>query len=436
MGNIEDRLAAAKLWLISPHTKGPDSPCDLPYIAHALYAITTVVTPDVPTMTVDEHWRVYINPDWAINATIPDLGRELAHLTWHLLMDHAPRARTMGVAKTTAKHWHQATDLTIDDTLDNTGACPKHLDDEAHSVRQHTPGTNKPGLSSEEYYAVLSRLPVTPTDPKHPDQSDLFGNNGPANDEWDSGSCGSGCDGIPRTTDLPGDADIGSLDHIDADAIRMRVAIAYQEHMKGRGDQPLEAMRWAQGITDPEIPWEPLLARAVRHAVGWANGRVDPTWTRPSRRQSVTPQFPQPGWRRPVPSIAIVIDTSGSIDDLLLGKAMAEVDGALSALGVPGASIMTYSCDAAVQAGRPLRKSKDMQLVGGGGTDMRVGIAAASENKPRPDLIVVFTDGYTPWPATPPPGSAVIVAILRRPDEDAPDGTPAWATRIDCVLHK
>ena len=64
---------------------------------------------------------------------------------------------------------------------------------------------------------------------------------------------------------------------------------------------------------------------------------------------------------------------------------------------------------------------------------MRVGIATAASQKPRPDLIVVFTDGETPWPETAPPGSLVIAALLGRKRSHLPP-TPAWATRVECLL--
>jgi hypothetical protein len=47
-------------------------------------------------------------------------------------------------------------------------------------------------------------------------------------------------------------------------------------------------------------------------------------------------------------------------------------------------------------------------------------------------VIVVLTDGYTPWPTTPPPGAAVVVALLGWDRSDLPP-TPAWATRVECL---
>ena len=51
------------------------------------------------------------------------------------------------------------------------------------------------------------------------------------------------------------------------------------------------------------------------------------------------PRIVVPGMRRPIPNIAMVIDTSGSVDDQLLGRALGEVDGALRALGIGASSV-------------------------------------------------------------------------------------------------
>lgn len=425
MSDTASRLSAAKLWLISqPTVSGSDAPRDLPYLAHAMYALRVVETTAVAGLSADVHWRLYANPLWVTDTHIAELGRELAHLVWHLLMDHAGRAHSMHVDVTTAEHWHQAAELTIHETLEPVGASPKPTSDEAEDGTIPRTGRADRNQPAEQYYASFSGLPA------------ILPEQGPEQPTDQGCRCGSCCDGLTRTSDMPADTDADIIGRVEADVIRKQVAIDYQEHAaKGRGTTPGEALRWARNLTHPTIPWEPLLARAVRRGIGWTTGRTEPTWTRPSRRQTVTPNILQPGWRRPIPHIAMVIDTSGTVDDQLLGRAMAEVDGAIGALGIPGACVTVLACDAAVGAVTRVRKAADVTLIGGGGTDMRVGITAASQQRPRPDLIVVLTDGYTPWPAAPPAGSAVIGAMLGRPGESLPS-TPPWVTRIDCVLPK
>jgi predicted metal-dependent peptidase len=404
-----DRLAAAKLWLISA-SDGPQGPRDLPYLAHAIYALIPVLSTEVARVSVDEHWRLYVNEQWAAEVPLQEFAAELVHLTWHLLYDHAGRARDMKVHAGTAQFWHSAADAAIEGSLRSTGlgldamACPGDL---------HLPE----GLSAEEYYAKLSGLPVADAEP----------------DSTVEGGCGSGSDGLHRRHELPSDVDVGAVGGEDARQIRHHVAIAFREHVTQYGGGAGGAWRWAKEILEPTIAWEPILASAVRRALGWTTGRAEYTYTRRSRRQSALPNVVLPGTRRPVATIAFIIDTSGSVDDQLLSRALGEVDGALRSLGVSDSAVTVLACDAAVLAVSRVRSARDTVLAGGGGTDMRVGIRVASELKPRPDVIVVFTDGYTPWPAEAPAGCVVVAAMLGREQHEFPP-SPRWAVRIVCTL--
>ncbi|HEY8415588.1 MAG TPA: VWA-like domain-containing protein, partial [Thermaerobacter sp.] len=66
-----------------------------------------------------------------------------------------------------------------------------------------------------------------------------------------------------------------------------------------------------------------------------------------------------------------------------------------------------------------------------GGTDMRVGIEAACKLRPKPGVIVVFTDGETPWPERPPEVPTVIALV-----GDAKVETPAWAPMVRISLER
>ncbi|MGV9387357.1 hypothetical protein ACWDRB_67125 [Nonomuraea sp. NPDC003707] len=77
-----------------------------------------------------------------------------------------------------------------------------------------------------------------------------------------------------------------------------------------------------------------------------------------------------------------------------------------------------------------------MTLVGSG-TDLRPGIAKALRASPRPDVIVVLTDGQTPWPQER-LASRVVVGLFSRTkrsyesDPDyVPDTPPPWARVVD-----
>lgn len=95
------------------------------------------------------------------------------------------------------------------------------------------------------------------------------------------------------------------------------------------------------------------------------------------------------------------------------------------------------SCDAAARVAHPLCRAEGIPLTGGGGTDLRTGFAAALRALPRPDVVVVLTDGQTPWPDTRPPCRTVVGLFPRHgswEDDDptyVPDTPPAWARVVE-----
>lgn len=398
--DVADRLAAAKLWLVS------QSAGDLPYLSTAVYSLTTVVSDRVASVTTDPYWRLYVNPLWVVASEVQQLAHELGHQVWHLLADHAGRALDAGVTTDTRDRWKLASDISVGEVLP------------WHDLRLPMASTLffPPNLSAEEYYLRLRARPVTePPLGSDPDET-----------------CGSGCDGMARDHDLPpGDEQVPGLSTQAAEAIRKAVAIEFREHQTSRGSVPGEWERWVSSILEPVVPWNQVLHAAVRRGVGWGQGQVDYTYSRISRRQHAVGAAVIPAMRRPVPSVAVVVDTSGSVDDGLLSQAMGEVRSVLTSLAVPDSSVTVLAVDADVQAVSRVRDVRDVRLAGGGGTDMELGITAALAGKPPPQTIIVLTDGYTPWPDVPSP-VPVIAGVLGRAREELPD-TPAWVQRVEVV---
>ena len=80
---------------------------------------------------------------------------------------------------------------------------------------------------------------------------------------------------------------------------------------------------------------------------------------------------------RPIPDVAIVCDTSGSMTGDLLGRALAEVEGLLQRVGLRGTNVRVLSCDAEVHSVKRVSRASQVELLGGGGTDMGEGIRQA-----------------------------------------------------------
>lgn len=426
-----DRLAAAKLWLV---TSEPGCG-DLPYLATAVYAFLPVVSAQVASLTVDVRWRLYVNETWLLATDVPVIGRELAHLALHLLADHATRAQDVGVTRRTSAAWVSAADATIAELLDDEeaqGTGVSHAPGRApgtphgqHELALPAALGLDPGRSAEEHFARLSGLPVSSGsasasgDDDEPDDGALGGVDA---------TCGSGCDGHARAYEVVDDT---GVDEHAARSIRERVAVEFRGRVTTRGTLPGEWERWVSRVLEPVVDWRQVLHAAVRRGMGWAAGQTDYSYSRPSRRQSASPDVVLPSMRRPVPRVAVVVDTSGSVDDGLLAQALGEVDGVLRSLAVGDGQVTVLAVDAAVQAVSTVRSARDVRLGGGGGTDMELGIEAALATRPRPDLVVLLTDGETGWPSRPTPVPLVAV-ILGRLRSELP-ATPPWAVRVECV---
>jgi predicted metal-dependent peptidase len=380
-----------------------------PYFMHALFAARPLAAPGLGTFMVDDHWRLYMDPAVLAGpgAWSPgDAGAVLVHETEHLLRDHSGRAGAL--AQPFHKlAWNLATDAEINDGLIAAG-----IPLPGAPVTPGALGLPDRGVA-EPYYAALL------------DQADSLSG-------YDDGGpgCGSGAGGPAVPGELPADGTVdgtagAGLDGAEADLIRRIVAGEVLAHAKGRGTVPAGLERWASGVlAPPVVPWSVVLRAAVRQAIADQAGRTDYTYSRPSRRR--VPRIIKPAMRGPSVIVAIVVDTSGSMSQDDLDAALSEIAGVLAASGIARDRVTVLCCDAKASTPTKVRTVKDVRLVGGGGTDMRIGISAAGAGRPAPHVIVVLTDGDTPWPGE--PTRARLVCAVISPDE--PAGTPEWATTV------
>jgi predicted metal-dependent peptidase len=374
-------LAAARLW----------AAVRFPYLATGIFGAQVIAEPGSGTVSVDRNWRMRADPD--LGWTPAQLGSVLVHHVCHLLRAHGERAQAAGVADREAATWVRAADAEINDDL-----VPAGLELPGSPVLPADFGAPD-GMLAEQYYDAIRGTP------------------GPAGSRLE---CGSGADGIPR----PGDGE-GGLPGWQADLLRRQVAQDVIAHGKQAGNVPTGLLRWAEEVLRPKVDWRAVLAAELRRAVAEVSGAVDYSYRRPSRRSAAVGNVVLPALRRPVPEVAVVCDTSGSMTEDLLAMALAEVEGLLRALGL-ARQLRVLACDTAVGPAQRVSSARQIQLVGGGGTDMGAGIAAAAALRPRPAVTVVLTDGYTPWPAAAPKGMRVVAGLL---GDGAPEAPP-WARAV------
>jgi predicted metal-dependent peptidase len=365
---------------------------------------------DLTALPVDQQWHVYLDPEVVSDLDVATIGFWLIHQVSHLLRRHAERypgdpdtmAGPLATTSQSQRRWNESADAEINDDLVAGGAGRPDSAVTPHSLGLPDAWTAEQywdalGGEVEEYRPIPRPGSETGTD------------------------CGSGCDGRgrPWDSDRPG---IGETAH---KLLERDVARRIKEHQRQYGNTPAGWQRWAQDILEPTVRWQQVLSAAVRRGVADIAGRVDFSYRKPSRRSSVVDNVVLPSLRQPLPKVAMVLDTSGSMDDHLLAQSLAEVEGVLRSLGVGRRHLNIVCCDAMAFDAQKVMQARDVQLLGGGGTDMGAGLAKAAEIRPRPDLIVVLTDGHTPWPGEAPRGIRVIVGLM-----DPSGSVPEWARAI------
>ena len=347
----------------------------LPWFAPALFRSRIVVTPRVAVAAIDLHYNVYWNPEvvatiWRGRERVRALS-ELAFL-WvheisHRLRQHAERAPGRD-----ARRWNIACDFEINDSawrgLHMPAAYPGMLPEQFGLPR---------GRLAEHYLAAMdasgARYDFTLDE-------------------------GSGVHGQARPWE---EGDRQELSPLDEEILRRQVARRTRE--AEAGGVPAGWRAWAAEVLGSRTNWRQRLGHRMSVAIQRGVGaRTDYSYARPSRRQAVYyPILPPRLAGDRTARIVIVVDTSGSMEASDLQRALGEVAAVMRQFEYP---VTIIPCD--IQAYEPVRLIAAEEayrltyLPGGSGTDMAAGIRAALHLRPRPDVVLVLTDGQTEYPAT------------------------------------
>jgi predicted metal-dependent peptidase len=376
------------------------------YFAPALFSLVPIETDLIGSMAVDSQWRLYYNPAWVATHNVEENASLLIHEVSHLLRDHEGRRKSGGIKD--HRRWNTAADCEINDDLHAEGL----------PLPGDPPLPGKYGMqtgnSAEVYYEQLPK-PKRETSPETADSTQQ-----PCPD------CGSGAHGERRFWELPADdveGGVPGVDRLKAELVRREVARQIDETSLFTGDLSMGWRRWAKATLSPRIDYMATIRHTVRRALRDSTlGRYDRTYRRPHRRQACYGEFIMSSFYQPRPRPGFLIDTSSSMEDSQLARALAELAGLTRQLGY-GADVVVACCDAAVHGVRRVFSASNVELFGGGGTDLREGLRAFVERKTAPiDLLVIVTDCQTPWPDEAPPFPVVTIRV-------GDGAAPAWGNR-------
>lgn len=340
-----------------------------PYYTRALAALAPVPW-EGGTLAVTKNWHLLYDQKFLDSITVEQAGTIIgAHEIEHLLRGHNERCGSRNPML-----WNVAGDAEINDDIPEADLPPGH-------IRPAVLGC-KDNLLGEEYYESCDKMAS-----KAP-------------------RCGSGA-GNP----VEGEPQEGGLKPIEEEGIKRLTASEVKHYAKSHpGKVPAGIEVWADEILKVSpIDWRRELTGAVR-TLGreMTLGRNDYSFNKPSLI-SARPAL-LPGTVSPKPAIGILVDTSGSV--LANG---AEILTAVKSICRGIGQTVIYSCD--VEAHR----IKDGKMKGGGGTDLTVGFTALEKHKL--DLVVVLTDGETPWPQS--VKWPVIVGLVKENKD-----VPAWVKKV------
>ena len=432
---------------------------------------------------MDKYGRLYYDPEFCDKITLEEGGYVVCHEGWHLILRHCHRSESIVGDRPSQKdllNLNIAMDIVVWEMMEAIAhLCPE--DGVTYPKAKAKWPKIERNMTVEQLYAVISepppKPPVPPPPPPKPPEGEEEGVEGdeegndpgePSDQEEGEDGDGGGKtedsedgdkgDGKGGEGDPEGDGEgdgegegkgkggdfklIGGGSAADGqpkdyeeepdpkwdafiednllEAVENKVNQLEEDRdwVSGRGTIPGELKRIIKNKLHPQPnPWDKLRATVAKAAANH-RGVPDYTYHRPNRRQSGV-ELRLKGQKKYSPKAVVIIDTSGSMTPGCLAKALVVIKQGLKAIG----NVPVITCDARVHQDKLVSAVHDtFELVGGGGTDMRVPLAY-SEEKYKPDVTVLVTDTGTPWPDQKLKGQLIVAATQ---DGHVPD----WAVKV------
>lgn len=237
------------------------------------------------------------------------------------------------------------------------------------------------------------------------------------------GGSGSGGHELPDELGDPEEAGDGGISQEEADMIRGQIARDIVSAGKDIGKGYGGLYEWADKFLRPKVDWKKLMRRQIVRALDRATGHKRQTWSEADRRSQAkrTPRIIKPGFYDPKLRVAVVVDTSGSMSGDDISQALGEVQGILKSRSISSDAVTVLTVSTRVAECKKVTDASQITVMDRGGTDMRIGVDAAEELKERPDVTIILTDGYTPWPDQRPKRMHLIAGIIGADETEDPN---------------
>lgn len=326
--------------------------------------------------------HIYYNPEFLEDCSVEDTMAVLVHEVGHDSLMHSLR-----LGSRNADLFNQAADHAINIMLEDQGfRCPKSVPGGWLADQKYK------GLSADRIYGDLRRNPPPP-----PPKGGKGGQNGKGGKP---GAQQPGRDWLHGDV-LPNKASTPAEQAAAEQRAKQRVAAA-ANMARMAGKLKGDLARMVDDFLETKVPWTDVLRDYMLKVT-----KTRDSWTRRNRR--FPDVFLPSRFERKMGPIVFIPDTSGSMMGDDMEKICSEM--AHCATQTQPENIRVLWADTEVQGEQvfnPVEFSYDaLKPVGGGGTDMRVPLKYAEQYDPQ--IVVLLTDGYTPWPDAPPPYPVIII---------------------------
>lgn len=363
-------------------------------LKHVFYATPLLGSPlietrDIPTAATDMR-SIFWNPDFFEELDVEQIIFVLAHEVLHILLKHNFRQ-----GGRIHKIWNIACDHVINRILvdGKVGKKPP--------VGVFDPEGVYKDMSEEQIYDKL--LEQAKSKRKGKGQGQGQGGSGDPSpgdastlgEELDDGGMGGDLIELPEETSANEISKIkGEIDQKLATAANMARLI---------GKLPAELEKLIEELLNPAVPWQDLLRDYMTRLVF-----EDESWMRRNRR--FTHVYLPARHSERMAGMTIIGDTSGSIGPEDYKRIATEIKAIIEDVNPEYIRVLWADTKtASIQMMQPedFTGPKDLKPKGGGGTDMRVPLKDAEDYDPP--VVVLITDGYTPWPEVEPPYPLIVV---------------------------
>ena len=386
-----------------------------PYFSSEIFALSLIERPELPMLATDQYFRLY----WSEKALEQYEPQQkvaiLLQCMYPLLLDHSPRAKRINADPDL---WWIAANMEI--------ACL--LDDDGWELPQNTPFPKQfkfdDGQIAEVYYRLLEDEAEKNGKQSVLDKAGIQSfrqqdGNGQGESDGENQdrrpNPGSSVDGKQKSWEEDYSENNG-LNESEKTQVQQAVA----EAAKTIGNLPGGLKSWAKALTEYKVDWKKETRSLMRNAIEMARGIGDYSYSKFRRRAPVTGVMLPASVQHKL-KIAVVIDTSGSMSDNEISEALTEVNSILKNLPTSDGAYV-ICCDAAVHTAKKVFDANQVEVLGRGGTNLCIGLEFAMQKKPRPDVIVMITDGFSPFPEES-IGVPVIACIT---SSGSPSAIPKW----------